>query len=786
MLRYNFYTSFRSIRRNLSFSLINITGLALGLVLVIIMFTWLRYEFSFDRFHENADRIFRVVVEFEGKSASDNFANTPAPLGDAMKNNIPDISDYVRFGYLGRMLVSRGNEESWEDIRLADPTIFKIFSFKLLSGNPATALKNPGSVVLSETKARKYFGSGDPMGQTVFLYDNEVKTPYTVTGVMRDIPANSQIQADILGSFSELKSGLTWGIWNYTTYIMANKSGAFNTISAKLPEIVNKIPEHGNFRLHIQPLTSIHLYSNLRSDLQTNTNLRNVYIISSILILVLLLACINYMNLATSRFTRRGQEAGLRKVSGATNSNLVVQFLFESFAVTLSAFILALFISYLIMPEVISLTGLPLDILSLFKFTSLVKLLFFIILISLISGSYPAIIFSSVSPVSTLRDDLVMPGGISVKGLRRGLVIFQFFISISLIASTLLIRSQMVFIKNKNLGLNSDQVVVVPIYKTGIKPKYDLFKKEILTSPLILSASAVMYFAEGQCGNQNVWWEGLPREDNTNYMSWLDVDQDFFRTLKLSLVQGDFFPLDISQSKKIYYVLNELAVKQIGWKDPVGKQFDILGRGEVIGVVRDFNFRTLHNKLEPMAIIYYPAAFDKLMIKVSAVDIQGALNFIQKKWEALFPGNSFEYSFLSDDFQKMYRKEKTLSEIISYISVFALLISCIGLFGLVMFTIDSRIKEIGLRKIAGSTTGKIVLMLNMEFIKWIVFSFVISCPVILFFMNNWLEKFAYRINLNWWIIASAGIITLIISFLTVSWHTWKFAKKNPVECLKHK
>jgi putative ABC transport system permease protein len=343
----------------------------------------------------------------------------------------------------------------------------------------------------------------------------------------------------------------------------------------------------------------------------------------------------------------------------------------------------------------------------------------------------------------------------------------------------------MVLIKNKNLGLNSEQVVVVPIYKTRIKPKYELFKKEILTSSLIRSASALMYFAEGRSGHQNVWWEGLPEKDNSNGMSWLDVDQDFLSTLKISLVEGEFFPADISSNGKRVYVLNEMAVKQIGWKDPLGKQFDIMGKGEVIGVVNDFNFKSLHSGLEPLAILYYPQAFDKLLIKISAEDIPGALDFLKKKWEALFPSDSFEYTFLNEDFHKLYNKETTASNIISYVSLLALLISCIGLFGLVLFTIDGRIKEIGLRKVAGSTSGKIIILLNLEFIKWILFSFIIACPVIFYFMHNWLENFAYRIELSWWIFAMAGIITLIISLLTVSWHTWKTATRNPVECLRH-
>ena len=315
MLKYNLVTSFRSIKRNLSFSLINISGLSIGLTLVIILLVWLQFEFSFDKFHENADRIFRVVVEFEREKSSDNFAGTPAPLGEALKKEIPEVVDYVRFGYLGRVLVNYENEQFWEEIELADPSIFKIFSFKLLKGNPETALNNPGSVILSETKARKYFGRRNPLGQTLLIGEGDKKTPYIITGVMKDIPANSQIQFDFLSSFSEDRSNKSWGMWNYSTYILAKNDGSFKTISKKFPGVVKKIPTEDKFQLHLQPLLSIHLHSRVRDDLSTNTNIKTVYIISSILILVLIVACINYMNLATARYTKRGKEAGLRKVS---------------------------------------------------------------------------------------------------------------------------------------------------------------------------------------------------------------------------------------------------------------------------------------------------------------------------------------------------------------------------------------------------------------------------------------------------------------------------------------
>ena len=783
MLKYNLVTSFRSIKRNLGFSLINISGLSIGLTLVIILLAWLQFEFSFDKFHENADRIYRVVVEFEGEKSSDNFACTPAPLGEVLKRDIPEVIEYVRFGYWGRVLVNYENEQFWENIELADPSIFKIFSFKLLTGNPETALKNPGSIILSETKARKYFGSRNPVGQILLLGDN--KSPYSITGVMKDVPANSQLQFDFLISFSEYKSNQGWGMWNYPTYVLAENYDSFRSISEKLPEVVKKIPVEDNFQLHLQPLLQIHLHSRLRADLPTNTNIKTVYIISSILLLVLLVACINYMNLATARYSKRGKEAGLRKVAGATNSNLMGQFLWESFAIVFSAFMIALFLCYLLMPVFVSLTGVPLKLESIVTLNSILKFMLLVILISVIAGSYPAFMLSSVNPVSTIRDDFKLAGVISVKVFRKGLVILQFFISIALIASAIVIKSQLNFIRDKNLGLISDQVVVVPIYQAQVKPKYELFKEEILSNPAILNASAVAYFPGTQGFNQNTWWEGLAEGDNSNYMDWISVDQDFINTLKIELLNGEFFPKDISDNGPIFYVLNELAVKNIGWDDPIGKRFDIIGKGEVIGIVKNFNFKSLRNELKPVALTFYPSLFDNLMIKISAENIPNTLDFLKKKWESLFPGYPFEFTFLSDDFQKMYKKETTTSLIITYISLMALFVSSIGLFGLVLFTIDSRIKEIGIRKVAGSTTGKIIILLNLEFIRSILISFILACPVIIYFMQKWLENFAYRINLSWWIIASAGMITIITSLLTVSWHTWNIATMNPVDCLRH-
>jgi Predicted permease. len=422
---------------------------------------------------------------------------------------------------------------------------------------------------------------------------------------------------------------------------------------------------------------------------------------------------------------------------------------------------------------------------SILNIKSIGQLILLIFLISFIAGFYPAFMLSSVNPVKSLQDDFKLGKTISIKGLRKGLVIFQFLVTISLIACTMIIHSQMNFIRYKNLGLDAEQVIVIPIYQAEVKSKSDLFKKEILTSPLVLNASAVG-FLPGYNYNQNVWWEGLDMNDNSHRMSWIPVDPDFIKTLKISLISGEDFQENISRGSNSY-ILNETAVKKIGWKEPVGKQFEIsgLGKGNVIGVVKDFNFRSLFSEMEPVALTFFPEVFDNMMIRISGENIPKTIDFLQKKWESLYPRSLFEFSFLSDQFQKLYEKENLTLKLITWISIFSLFISCIGLLGLVLFTIDRRIKEIGIRKISGSTSAEIILMLNMEFFRWILAAFLISVPIVVFFMHKWLQTFAYRIRIPWWMIVFAGVFVLFLSLLTISWNTLYTATRNPADCLRH-
>ena len=783
MLRYHLVSSIHAINKNLSFSLINILGLSLGLALIIILFIWLQFELSFDKFHANADKIFRVVSEIKTETGPFNFSGTAAPLGDLLKKQIPEITGYVRFFSLGEPIVNYENIQFREEITLADPSIFKIFSFPLISGDPETALREPHSIVISESKAKKYFGAKDPMGRTLQLIDYNM--PFVITGVMKDIPSNSQIQIDFLSSFSEDKSNQSWGMKNYELYILTVHSHSFKSISEKLPEVVKEIPGEEGYKIHIQPLTNIHLHSNLHADRSNNTSITTIYFISSVLVLILIVACINYINMTTARFTRRGKEAGLRKVAGATNSNLRLQFLCESFTITCIAFIIAICICLFLLPLFVSLTRLPLTMASLLNITSIAYLGLLILLISFIAGFYPAFMLSSVNPVMSLRDDFKLGKTVSIKGLRKGLVIFQFLISIALIACTMIINSQMNYIRNKNLGLDPEQVIVIPIYQAEVKSKFQLYKKEILTDPFVINASAVG-FLPGRNYNQNAWWEGLDTNNFSPSISWIPADPDFIKTLKIDLIKGEDFPENINRNHNSY-ILNETAVKKLGWKEPLGKQFEVsgIGRGPVIGIVKDFNFRSLYTEMEPLAITYFPDVFDNMMIRISSENIPKTIDFLQKKWKSLYPRSLFEFSFLSDQFQKLYEKENLTLKLITWVSILSLFISCIGLFGLVLFTIDSRIKEIGIRKVSGSSSGEIIIMLNMEFIRWILVAFLLSVPIITIFTHKWLQGFAYKIGIPWWMIFFAGVLVLFMSLLTISWHTLYTATRNPADCLRH-
>ncbi len=777
----------RNLFKQKIYSIINIFGLSLGLCCCILIMLYIQDELSFDRFHENADQIYRVVVEIRYKEKLDHFAHTPAPLAPAVLQEFPEILNAVRFSTSrSHELIAYQEKQFWEDgLIMADPSIFDVFTFPLSRGDPKTALDDPSAIVITESTARKYFGSQDPMGKVLKIGDDRVQD-FKITGILRDIPSHSQLRFDFLISFANQRGNIEWGQWNYTTYIQLPSDYPPSVLEDKFPRLVGRYAGEEaktNYKLHLQPLTRIHLHSNLRADLATNRDISHLYIFSGIGLLILMLACINFVNLVTARTVVREKEVGLRKVVGANRFQLLVQFLGEAVLLTLFAFLLSLILTEFLLPIFNGLTGKALTLHLLDDLPFMAVLITLMLVVGVLSGFYPAYAISRFYPISFFRKGFgEKASGHSI--LRKTLVVVQFFISIAFISSTAIMHRQMTYIKNKNLGYDKEHLVVFPIFYRDVHPQYELLKSEILKNPLIVNATATSYLPSKQNFYQNTWWEGLP-EDDDEMMHWLSVDQDFIQTLGIEVKAGRDFSSLFPSARSKTYMLNEAAVKWIGWDNPVGKQFEILGRGTVIGVVNDFHFQSLHHQIMPLALNIYPEALRYLLVRIQARDIPKSLQFLKRKWEELFPSRPFDYSFFDEDFDRIYRSETQLRKTFNTISVLAILIASLGLFGLASFATMRRTKEIGIRKVMGASVSGIFLLLVKEFAKWVLVANIIAIPLAYFAMSLWLQNFAYRTGIGFWIFFLVAAFVYMIALLTVGYQAIKSATATPVEALRY-
>jgi len=777
----------RNLFKQKIYSFINIFSLSLGLCCCILIMLYIQDELSFDRFHENADQIYRVVVEFRYKDTPDHFADTPAPLAPAMLQEFPEILNAVRFStWWPHELIAYQDKQFWEDgLIMADPSIFDLFTFPLTRGDPKTVLDDPSSIVITESTAQKYFGSQDPMGKVLKIGDDRVRD-FQITGILKDIPSHSQLQFDFLISFANQRGNIEWGQWNYTTYIQLPPDYPPSVLEDKFPRLVGKYAgEDAKTKniLHLQPLTRIHLHSNLREDLATNREISHLYILSGIGLLILMLACINFVNLVTARSVVREKEVGLRKVVGANRFQLLVQFLGETVLLTLFAFLVSLILAEFLLPVFNGLTGKELTFHLLDDLPFMAVLITLMLVVGVLSGFYPAFAISRFHPITFFRKGFgEKASGHSI--LRKTLVVVQFFISIAFISSTAIMHRQMTYIKNKNLGYNKEHLVVLPIFYRNVYPQYELLKSEILRNPLIVNAAATSYLPSKQTSYQNTWWESLPEGDD-EMMHWLSVDQDFIQTVALEVKAGSDFSSLFPSARSKAYMLNEAAVKWIGWDNPVGKQFEILDRGTVIGVVNDFHFQSLHHQIMPLALYLYPEALRYLLVRIQARDIPESLQFLKRKWEELFPSRPFEYSFFNEDFDRIYRSETQLRKTFNSISILAILIACLGLFGLASFATVRRTKEIGIRKVMGASVSGIFLLLVKEFAKWVLVANIIAVPLAYFAMSLWLQNFAYRTGIGFWIFFLVAALVFVIALLTVGYQAIKSATANPVEALRY-
>jgi len=792
MLKNYIKIAFRNIVKQKGFSFLNISGLTVGMACCILILLWVRDELSFDRFHKNADVIYRVT-EHQYNSSGDYFpvAVTPWPLAEELKNNYPEIIESARLRILSGRLINFDDKKFIEDDFVAvDPSFLKMFSFPLIKGDISTALSEPSTVLITQETAKKYFGDEDPLGKSITISN---RIDFKITGVLKDVPQNSHLRFDFLVPFeSTLRmEGWSegWGDNNYYTFIQLQNNSSYQTLSEKIYEyILNVFPQSGT-KFILQPLTDIHLRSDYAIDLygQTQSKTIYVYVFSIVALFVLFIACINFMNLSTARSVKRAKEVGLRKVVGAKKSNLVVQFYGESIFLTIISLVVAVFIVYLLLPLFNDLSGKQLTLHLLNEPYLLLGLLGLGLFTGLVSGSYPALVQSSFKPVDSVKGAAQFLSGKSRRSMfRKILVITQFTLSIMLIIGTLIVYRQVNFMMNSELGYEKEHMI--SLRKRGnLSSQYETFKNELIKNPNIMGVTASSdiptYTVHSTSGFS---WEG--RNPEISFLiHQFTVDHDYIKTFNMEIVEGrDFskeFPVDATTQT---FIVNETAVKAMGLEDPIGKRFTLYRhKGHIVGVVKDFHYKSLQTEIEPLCLRIYPQWDNYIFIKVKSESIIETISSIESVYKDFSFDYPFEFSFLDEAVEGLYYSEKKTRQIFNHFTLIAIIISCLGLFGLAAFMTQEKTKEIGVRKILGASLPNIVKLLSKEFIVLVSAANMIAWPVAYFFMKNWLLNFAYRIDLTIDVFLLSGFIALGIAIMTVSYHSIKAATTNPVDSLRY-
>ncbi|HKI77875.1 MAG TPA: ABC transporter permease [Ignavibacteriaceae bacterium] len=802
--------AFRNLFKHRGFSLINIIGLTVGLTICLLILLFIKDELSYDKYNDKSDQIYRVILHGRISDSDFNLAVSCAPIGPTLVNELPEVENFVRI-LKGGIPVLRYQDKVFSEDRFfwADSTFFDVFSLPLVEGNPKTALVKPQSVVITESMAKKYFGNDDAVGKILNM-DNRID--YMVTGVMKDVPKNSHFHFDFLGSLASYQGIMQDNSWlsnNQFTYVLLKKGVTYDDIKNKMEDIVLKyvgpqvklalgvtfdqLKKSGAmYRYSLQPLSDIHLRSHLDNEIEPNSDIQYVYIFALIALGILLIACINFMNLATARSAMRAKEVGIRKTLGSTKPQLIMQFIFESILMSFIAVILAVFLAELFLPMFNSITGKNIAFGLAENITFIPVFILFAIVVGFIAGSYPAFFLSAFDPVTVLKGNKLKGGKNS--WLRSTLVISQFAVSIILIIGTFIIKDQLSYIQNKKLGFNKDQIILVK--KTDdIGTQIETFKKELKDSPSIVSVSnSTTYPGFNNFGN-SAYTAGGESGDKSQLIMQMAADYNFVDTYQIPMSEGRYYSKEHPSDTLNAIVVNDETVRIFGLKDPIGKKLIAIGNNPknsrtytIIGVTKDFNYESLHSKIRPLAIhlIVPGRGFGRYTaVRFATNDVKNTLNFISKKWHKLAGAQEFEYSFFDQEFANLYKSEQRTSELFTSFSILALIIASMGLFGLVAFITERRTKEIGIRKVMGASIKEIVFLLSKEFSKWVLLANIIAWPVAYYFMSNWLKEFAYRIEIPILLFPVAGLLVLMVSLLTVSTLTYKAARANPANSLKY-
>ena len=810
MIKNYFKIAWRNLVKNKTFSFINIIGLASGLACFILIALYVADELSYDRFNEKAGRIYRINsdVIFGGNKL--HLAVASDPMGATLKKDYPQVEEFVRFFISGgSKLIKKGNEFIRENnVAHVDSTLFDVFTIPVIAGDAKTALNEPNTVVISESAAKKYFATTDAVGKNIETDDNG-STLYKVTAVIKDIPHNSHFTFDMLFSMDNVE--YQWGNFlshNHQTYLLLKPGADHKAFEKNFSRFIDKyvVPQAAQFmqiksmdefekagnklEYSLMPLTDIHLRSDRVPELNVNGNIQYVYIFSAVALFVLLLACINFMNLSTARSASRAKEVGIRKVVGSEKNSLIKQFLTESILTTIISTVFAITIAWLCLPWFNSLSAKQLLISDLLQTRYLVFLIALPLIVGLLSGLYPAFILSSFNPIVVLKGKL--SGGLKRSTLRNVLVVGQFTTSIFLIAATIIVFRQLNYIQTKKLGFTKDQVLVVN--GTGaLGNNRDAFKNEVAKFTGVKGTTYAGYLPVAGSSRNDVSFSSEAAMSSTNSVNmqvW-NIDHNYIPLMEMEIIKGRNFSKDFRTDSNAT-IINETAARLLGWDDPVGKKLytyfqdgfgNTLISREVIGVVKNFHFESMKENIGPLcfrlADNYWATAF-----KVNTTDIKQLVSNIESKWKAMAPGMPFSYQFMDESFDNMYRVEQRTGKLGLTLAIIAILIACLGLFGLATYTAEQRIKEIGVRKVLGATISNIVSMLSKDFVVLVVISSVFAIPLAWWAMNRWLQDFAYRISIGWWVFAAAGIIALLIALITVSSQAVKAALANPVKSLR--
>jgi len=780
----------RNFRKQKLFTFVNLAGLILGIISTTLILIYISFELSFDRFHKNSDRIFRVYNTASIGGANGAWIQTPTPLASFLQNKFSEVNKTVRIARIPKGLLSAGDKNFFEEkIIIADSSIFDVFTFPLIIGNKNDVLAQPNSVVLTESFAEKYFGKKNPIGKTI-RYNR--KTDLTITGIMKNIPENSHLQFDVVVPMSAAKT-FFWDDFLENRmntfvflYLLINPGTDFDKFEKAVSQSTQEYSggDFGDNQLyHVQTLTSIHLHSDMGGEFGTNSDIKNIYILGTIAFLILIIACINYINLSFSIISRRSTELGIRKIMGARKKQLISLYLQDAFVLTG----IAVIVSVVIIPDLFPWFGGLMGV-NLSEYTKINNLIPGIVslflIITLITGLSSGWISTRINPMDTLRKTLIhRKKNIGTQGL---LVLFQFGVSIALISSALIVYRQMSFIRNMNLGFSKEQLLIIPLDDKKMLSKIIPFKHDVLMNSNILSASAVSDLPGAMIWVTSIHYDGSNKQ-NSPTMSYLEIDKDFVKTFGIHLKEG-YLPGDTaSPYSGTQYMMNESAVRKLGWAEPVGKKLSCYNGkdGFVTGIIGDFHFKTLHKEIEPLFLYIREEAPKYLVVKLNTTDIRSSVEFIKQQWNNIVPDSPFEYFFYDNFYDNLYKKEALLGKIIFIFSMIAIMIACMGLFGLAAFFSERRTKEIGVRKANGALIIEVITMLNREFIKWVVISFIIATPVSWYAMHKWLQTFAYKTEMSWWIFALAGILSIGIALITVSWQSWRAATRNPVEALRY-